>query len=101
MNSRPNLSQAHVIWTDFKDQEHVHVFTADISSNFLDGFDDPSFVPPAPVFVSIRHNTIPFKPYKKLYSRLLAVILPDSTGDTRKEPNASADGNYEPQTMPL
>ncbi|KAH6650722.1 hypothetical protein F5144DRAFT_57965 [Chaetomium tenue] len=97
--NRPKY-RAHVIWTDFKDQEHAHVFTADIPSDFLDGLDDPSFIPPAPVSVSIRHNTVPFKPYKKLYSRLLAVILPDGYPGTRKEPKANASGNDGPLAPP-
>jgi hypothetical protein len=63
-------------------------------------FDDPSFVPPAPISVSIRHTTVPFKPYKKLHSRLLAVILPDAYPGVRKEPEANKNGNDGPPTMP-
>ena len=59
-------------------------------------FDDPSFVPPAPISLSIRHNTVPFKPYKILHSRLLAVILPATYPGTRKEPEANTDGNDGP-----
>jgi hypothetical protein len=93
--------RTHVIWTDYRDQEHVHVFTANIPSVFLDMFDCPSFVPPAPVSVSIRHRTVPFKPYKKLYSRLLSVILPGSYTGTCKQPKAKLDDNDGPRTIPI
>ncbi|KAK3300397.1 uncharacterized protein B0H64DRAFT_14662 [Chaetomium fimeti] len=97
--NRPTY-RAHVIWTDVRDEEHAHVFTADIPSALLDMFDYPSFVPPAPVSVSIRRRTVPLKPYKKLYSRLLSVILPASYISTRTEPKANADGNDGPRTIP-
>ncbi|KAK4034277.1 hypothetical protein C8A01DRAFT_49296 [Parachaetomium inaequale] len=92
---RPSY-RSHVIWTDFDDQEHVHVFSADISSSFLYRFDFPGFVPPAPAFISIRHTTAPFKPYKTLYSRLLALILPDphdtSRNDGKRKGETTDDG---------
>jgi hypothetical protein len=77
--------------TDYKDQEQVHVFTADISSTFLERFDVPTLVPPTPVPVSIQHTTVPFEPYKMLHSRLRAIIIPTSYSKKRKHESGEAD----------
>jgi hypothetical protein len=79
-----NLPQSHVILTDVGDTEHLHVFSADITLAFLARFDFPTSVSPAAPPISIRHTTVPFKPSKTLYSRLVALILP--------EPHASHGG---------
>jgi hypothetical protein len=78
------------------------MFTADIPSAFLDRFDCPALVPPAPVPVSIRHITVPFKPYKLLYPRLLDLILPDWYVSTQNgdNDNEKADGDELAETDP-
>jgi hypothetical protein len=88
-----NLLQSHVIITDYDDQNHVHLFTADIPSAFLDRFDFPALVPPAPVPVTIRHTMVPFKPYRLLYSRLLDLILPDWYSSAHPENIEKVDGD--------
>ena len=67
----------HVIFTDHEDHDQVHLFTADVSSAFLARFDYPGIAPPAPTGLSIRHTTVPFKPYSTLYARLLRIIIPE------------------------
>jgi hypothetical protein len=93
------LRQSHVIITDYEDQDHVHLFAADIPSAFLDRFEYPALVPPASVPVSIRHITVPYKPYKLLYSRLLDLILPDRYVSTHSENSKEEnDGGELPKT---
>ena len=86
-----NVLQSHVILAYPKDQEQVHVFTADIPSTFLESFDVPTLVPPAPVPVSIRHTTVPFEPYKMLHSRLRAIIVPASYSKKQKHESGEVD----------
>ena len=80
-----NVTQSHVIFTDWKDKDQVHLFTADFPSVFLDRLDDPQHVPPSPISVSIRHTTVPFEPYKTLYTRLIELILPDSHSGVKEK----------------
>lgn len=40
-----NVSQSHVMLTDVKDKEQLHVFTADIPAAFPDMFDFPDTAP--------------------------------------------------------
>jgi hypothetical protein len=89
--------QSNVIMADFEDRDHVHLLTADIPSAFLDRFDFPALEPPAPVPVTIRHSTVPFKPYKPLYPRLLDLILPDWYVSTQ---NGNNDKENDPGELP-
>lgn len=73
-----NSTQTHVILTRYIERDHIHLYTADIPSAFLDRLDHPEQAPSDSPCVSIRHATIPFQPYSTLYTRLLALILPDS-----------------------
>jgi hypothetical protein len=78
--------------TDREDKEHAHVFSADFNLAFLARLDFPTFAPEAGMVspISIRHIMMPFKPYKTLYSRLAALILP--------EPHASHGGKRKGDT---
>jgi hypothetical protein len=91
-DSSSNPAQSHVILTDHENQDHAHLFTADIPSAFLDRFDFPDHDPPAPVPISIRHITVPYKPHKLFYPRLLDLILPDWYVNTRSE-NSKEENN--------
>jgi hypothetical protein len=68
------------------------VFSADFNLAFLARLDFPTFAPEAGMVspISIRHIMMPFKPYKTLYSRLAALILP--------EPHASHGGKCKRDT---
>ena len=67
-----------MLLTDNNDEENIHLFSADITSSFLDKLDSPSLRPPlsvTPVTV-IRHTLVSYRPFKTLRKRLLLLLLP-------------------------
>ncbi|KAH7309112.1 hypothetical protein B0I35DRAFT_441465 [Stachybotrys elegans] len=65
-----------------EDKDYLHLYTADFPSSFLDKLKYPSIPPPCPTPpISIQILAIPFKPYKSLRDRILALLLPSRYGE--------------------
>ncbi|EAS32414.3 uncharacterized protein CIMG_11119 [Coccidioides immitis RS] len=66
-----------VLLTDLNDKACTHLFTADISSSFLQKLDLPASRPSASAspFVSIQHTKIPYKPYNTFCDRISSLLL--------------------------
>jgi hypothetical protein len=62
--------------TDYK-EEFVNLFTAQISSAFLDMFNKPESPPtlPAREPILIQHMYVPLKPYETFHLRMLPLLL--------------------------
>ncbi|EEP81834.1 predicted protein [Uncinocarpus reesii 1704] len=74
---RPTFS-SQVLLIDPSDKANIHLFTADISSSFLDKFKFPS-IPPSTspsLLVSVRHMMVPYKPSETFRSRIFPLLLP-------------------------
>ncbi|KAK2743592.1 hypothetical protein FQN55_007190 [Onygenales sp. PD_40] len=82
---------AQVLFLDPDDTRHLHLFSADISSSFLEKFDFPA-VPPSPTAqtsVLIRHTVVPFEPFETFQHRIFELLLP--TLEVQKQ-NSKGEG---------
>ncbi|RDA86307.1 hypothetical protein CP532_5668 [Ophiocordyceps camponoti-leonardi (nom. inval.)] len=86
---RPFVS--HVFFS-FPRSECLYLYTADISSTFLDQFNRPAIPPSTKTVLSIRVTNIPFKPLKTLRGRLLALVLPTEHGEMDKKQDVQEKG---------
>lgn len=58
----------------------MHIYSADITSAFLETLDHPAIPPPSRTSISVQITTIPYRPYKSLRDRLLALLFPPQHG---------------------
>ncbi|KJZ74391.1 hypothetical protein HIM_06201 [Hirsutella minnesotensis 3608] len=71
----PRTFPSQVLFSSPK-RECLHLYTADISSAFLDKLMTPAFPPSTETSVSIQVTVIPYVPGRSLRDRLLALVLP-------------------------
>ncbi|POR34386.1 Uncharacterized protein TPAR_05408 [Tolypocladium paradoxum] len=75
-----------------KDKECMHLYTADISSSFLEMLIRPDVPPPAPTSISIQITVVPYKPYNTLRDRLFALLLPPQSQDVDRKRKIGDEG---------
>ncbi|KAL7817010.1 hypothetical protein V8C44DRAFT_270235 [Trichoderma aethiopicum] len=73
-NDAAGCFRPRVLMTSYK-ENHVHLFSAEISSAFLDRLDFPSVTPQAQGPVLIQHVLVPLKPYATFRRRICQVLL--------------------------
>lgn len=70
----------------------MRLYTADISSSFLDKLDRPAVSPSAPTSISIQITIIPYEPYDSLRDRLFALILAPQNHELDRKRKWEDDG---------
>jgi hypothetical protein len=58
----------------------MHLYSANITSSFLEKLNNPTIPPRNPSSLSIQITTIPYKPYKSLRDRIFVLLLPPQRG---------------------
>lgn len=58
-----------------EDDEFMYIYSTNLSSSFIDMFDNPAVKPSVPHSLVVQISSIPYRPVETFFGRLLALLL--------------------------
>ncbi|KAJ6041411.1 hypothetical protein N7460_006801 [Penicillium canescens] len=81
--SRPTSHSSRLLIASPMDREFIHLYEAQITSDFLRMLDNPAAATIQTNFPTIERRQIPFRPFETFQERIFAELLREQLGDGR------------------